>query len=90
MTVNERFTGTGGYIGILEWIIGKRDGYWNGFLTRHVMETATSYTQAQKILSQTKLLAPTYFILSGTQPGEVRRRQHLIHKHRRCCHKLNY
>lgn len=30
--------------GILEWILGKRDGMWMGFLTRSVLENATRYS----------------------------------------------
>ncbi|XP_062864953.1 acid ceramidase [Trichomycterus rosablanca] len=83
LTMNERFSLDGGYIGILEWILGKRDGMWMSFLTRSVLENATSYTEAKKLLSDTKLLAPAYFILGGNQSGEAciitRSRTHSIH-----------
>ncbi|XP_072526281.1 acid ceramidase [Salminus brasiliensis] len=71
LTMNERFSLDGGYIGILEWILGKRDGMWMSFLTRSVLENATSYAEAKKLLSDTKLLAPAYFILGGNQTGEA-------------------
>ncbi|KAL6467294.1 hypothetical protein MHYP_G00250980 [Metynnis hypsauchen] len=71
LTMNERFSLNGGYIGILEWILGKRDGMWMSFLTRAVLENATSYAEAKKLLSDTKLLAPAYFILGGNQTGEA-------------------
>uniref|UniRef100_A0A673FPV1 Acid ceramidase n=1 Tax=Sinocyclocheilus rhinocerous TaxID=307959 RepID=A0A673FPV1_9TELE len=71
LTMNERFTLDGGYIGILEWILGKRDGMWMSFLTRSVLENATSYESAKALLSDTKLLAPAYFILGGNQPGQA-------------------
>uniref|UniRef100_A0A673JX94 ceramidase n=1 Tax=Sinocyclocheilus rhinocerous TaxID=307959 RepID=A0A673JX94_9TELE len=58
LTMNERFNVDGGYVGILEWILGRRDGMWMGFLTRKVLENATSYEDAKDQLSQTKLLAP--------------------------------
>ncbi|XP_077092187.1 N-acylsphingosine amidohydrolase (acid ceramidase) 1a isoform X3 [Siphateles boraxobius] len=70
LTINERFNFDGGYIGILEWIIGKRDGMWMGFLTRKVLENATSYEDAKAQLSLTKLLAPAYFILGGNRTGQ--------------------
>ncbi|XP_023686399.1 acid ceramidase [Paramormyrops kingsleyae] len=70
LTMNERFSLDGGYIGILEWILGQRDGMWMSFLTRSVLENATSYEEAKKLLSQTKLLAPAYFILGGNQTGQ--------------------
>ncbi|PAA81828.1 hypothetical protein BOX15_Mlig012925g5, partial [Macrostomum lignano] len=65
LTMNERFNADGGYIGVIEWILGKRDAVWMGFLTRSVMETADSYAQAKQMLTGTKMLAPAYFILGG-------------------------
>lgn len=71
LTMNERFSLDGGYIGellgfytcsrsdvlslfvnvlicshagILEWILGQRDGMWMSFLTRSVLENATRYS----------------------------------------------
>ncbi|XP_056264974.1 acid ceramidase [Pseudoliparis swirei] len=70
LTMNERFSLDGGYIGILEWILGKRDGMWMSFLTRSVLENAESYEDAKALLAQTKLLAPAYFILGGNQTGQ--------------------
>ncbi|XP_016147492.1 N-acylsphingosine amidohydrolase (acid ceramidase) 1a isoform X1 [Sinocyclocheilus grahami] len=70
LTTNERFNLDGGYVGILEWIFGKRDGMWMGFLTRKVLENATSYEDAKGQLSLTKLLAPAYFILGGNRTGQ--------------------
>uniref|UniRef100_A0A3B3B8Q2 Acid ceramidase n=1 Tax=Oryzias melastigma TaxID=30732 RepID=A0A3B3B8Q2_ORYME len=70
LTMNERFSLDGGYIGILEWILGQRDGMWMSFLTRTVLEKATSYEEAKSLLVQTKMLAPAYFILGGNQTGQ--------------------
>ncbi|XP_007549670.1 acid ceramidase [Poecilia formosa] len=70
LTMNERFSLDGGYIGILEWIMGQRDGMWMSFLTRSVLENANSYKEAKNQLALTKMLAPAYFILGGNQPGE--------------------
>ncbi|XP_043918403.1 acid ceramidase isoform X1 [Protopterus annectens] len=70
LTMNERFNIDGGFIGILEWLLGKRDGMWMGFLTRQVLENATSYEEAKNKLAQTKLLAPAYFILGGNKSEE--------------------
>ncbi|KAF7485822.1 acid ceramidase isoform X3 [Marmota monax] len=70
LTLNERFSMNGGYIGILEWILGKKDAMWIGFITRSVLENSTSYEEAKNILTKTKLLAPAYFILGGNQSGE--------------------
>ncbi|KAK7929013.1 hypothetical protein WMY93_005408 [Mugilogobius chulae] len=49
---------------------GQRDGMWMSFLTRSVLENATSYDNARYALAQTKLLAPAYFILGGNQSGQ--------------------
>ncbi|XP_012695735.2 acid ceramidase-like [Clupea harengus] len=70
LTMNERFNFDGGYVGIFEWILGKRDGMWMGFLTRTVLENVTSYEDAKTQLALTKLLAPAYFILGGNQTGQ--------------------
>ncbi|XP_054599781.1 acid ceramidase isoform X2 [Nothobranchius furzeri] len=82
LTMNERFTLDGGYIGILEWIMGQRDGMWMSFLTRSVLENANSYEEAKRQLAETKMLAPAYFILGGNQRGQgciiTRSRQHSI------------
>uniref|UniRef100_A0A8C8RGL6 Acid ceramidase n=1 Tax=Pelusios castaneus TaxID=367368 RepID=A0A8C8RGL6_9SAUR len=70
LTMNERFSVNGGYIGIFEWILGRRDGMWMGFLTRTVLENGTSYQEAKDQLVKTRLLAPAYFILGGNKSGE--------------------
>ncbi|XP_007953143.2 acid ceramidase [Orycteropus afer afer] len=70
LTLNERFSMNGGYMGILEWILGKKDAMWIGFITRSVLENSTSYEEAKSILTKTKTLAPAYFILGGNQSGE--------------------
>lgn len=70
LTMNERFNMDGGYIGVLEWILGIRTGKWMGFLTRETMEKAGSYQEAVAMLSQTEMLAPAYFIVGGNKSGE--------------------
>nr|XP_060634567.1 acid ceramidase [Anolis sagrei ordinatus] len=70
LTLNERFSLDGGYIGLFEWIIGQRDGWWMSFLTRNVLENGTSYEDAKERLVNEKLLAPAYFILGGIKSGE--------------------
>ncbi|XP_063165845.1 acid ceramidase [Candoia aspera] len=70
LTMNERFSLDGGYIGIFEWLLGKRDGWWMGFLTRTVLENSTSYEDAKDKLANTKLLAPVYFIIGGNKTDE--------------------
>uniref|UniRef100_A0A8D2Q848 Acid ceramidase n=2 Tax=Varanus komodoensis TaxID=61221 RepID=A0A8D2Q848_VARKO len=70
LTLNERFSLDGGYIGVFEWVIGQRDGWWMSFLTRSVLENNTSYEAAKDRLANTKLLAPAYFILGGNKSEE--------------------
>jgi len=70
LTMNERFSLDGGFIGIFEWLVGASKGQWMGFLTRDVMSNAESFVQARAMLSDTELLAPAYFILGGLHPGE--------------------
>ncbi|XP_063873355.1 LOW QUALITY PROTEIN: acid ceramidase-like [Scylla paramamosain] len=71
-SLNKRFALNGGFIGLLEWmLLNDHDQRWVSFLTREVMETATTYQEARDGLSSPRLLAPVYFILAGTQPGEA-------------------
>lgn len=71
LSVNERFGLEGGFVGIIEWILRRRNQKWNGILTREVLENARSYKEAQNMLALPKLLAPTYFILTGSKPSQV-------------------
>ena len=57
--------------GIMKWLAGDRSATWMGFLTRHVLEDAPSFNEAKKWLSQTKMLAPAYFILGGNNSADV-------------------
>ncbi|CAL1548652.1 unnamed protein product [Lymnaea stagnalis] len=60
----------GGIVGILKWLLGNRNESWIGFLTRNVMETATSFSQARAMLENTVVVAPAYFIVGGNKSGE--------------------
>lgn len=71
MSVNERFKLNGGFFGIIEWILGRRNQKWNGILTRELMESCRTYQEAQNKLMTPDLVAPVYFILSGIKAGEV-------------------
>ncbi|CAL1548651.1 unnamed protein product [Lymnaea stagnalis] len=70
LSMDERFNKDGGFIGIIKWLLGDRNETWMGFLTRDVMENATSYAQAKAKLENTVMLAPAYFILGGNKSGE--------------------
>jgi len=70
-SINERFDiHDVGLNGILKWIDGDHSGHWLGFLTRGVMENATSFQEAYNLLSNTKMLAPAYFILGGNSSSQ--------------------
>jgi len=70
-TMDERFNIDGGFIGILKWLLGDHKQKWMGFLTREVMENATSYATAKTMLQNTVMLSPAYFILGGNKSGEA-------------------
>lgn len=70
ISVDERFRLDGGYVGVAEWILGRRSQQWMGLLTREVMEKASTYKDAQKKLAKSSLIAPVYFILGGSHPKE--------------------
>ncbi|RUS81319.1 hypothetical protein EGW08_010926 [Elysia chlorotica] len=70
-SMDERFNIDGGFIGIIKWLLGDHNQRWMGFLTRDVMENATSFTEAQTKLQKTTMLAPAYFILGGNKSGEA-------------------
>jgi len=71
LTANERFAAKGGYLGMLEWLIGQDpNGKWMTWLARETMEEATSYDDAVNRLSNTPCLSPVYFIVGGVKPGE--------------------
>lgn len=72
LTVDERFKFIGGYVGIIEWLLGRRSGNWMGFLTRSVLENSTmDYEEAQRTLARAELLAPVYFIVGGNRTGQA-------------------
>ncbi|XP_069167810.1 acid ceramidase isoform X2 [Procambarus clarkii] len=70
-SLDKRFALNGGFMGLLEWILfDDHEQSWVSFLTREVLEVASSYKEAQTKLMKTRLMAPVYFILGGAQPGE--------------------
>uniref|UniRef100_A0A2P2HY28 ceramidase n=2 Tax=Hirondellea gigas TaxID=1518452 RepID=A0A2P2HY28_9CRUS len=70
-SLDQRFSWNGGFVGLLEWILfDDHQQSWVAFLSRDVMEHAGSYEEAKQMLSSTRLIAPVYFILAGTQPRQ--------------------
>ncbi|XP_072040856.1 acid ceramidase-like [Amphiura filiformis] len=70
LTMNERFNINGGYLGLLQWILGDHTGHWVGFAIRDVLLDAQSYDAAKDYIVKSKLLAPAYFILGGSKSGQ--------------------
>ncbi|XP_072171207.1 acid ceramidase-like [Diadema setosum] len=70
LSMNERFQLDGGFIGIIEWVLGQRDGQWMGFVLRDAVIKATDYHSTLAYLTSVKLLAPGYIILGGNSTGE--------------------
>ena len=71
ITLDERFSLDGGFVGIIRWLMGDRSAKWAGFLMRDILDETSTYQQALTILTTSKLLAPVYFILSGNSSGQV-------------------
>lgn len=77
LSLDERFSMDGGFVGIIRWLLGDRSARWAGFLMRDVLEQADGYHQALKTLTTSKLLAPVYFILGGNTTEQVVGRKEL-------------
>lgn len=59
------------FAGLIELIMSGK-GAFLGFLTRKTMETAKTFDDAKKLLTDTQLIAPVYFILAGNTSDQVR------------------
>ncbi|KAL1241183.1 Acid ceramidase [Trichinella pseudospiralis] len=70
ISINERFSKNGGFIGILEWMLKIEQTKWVTWLTREVMENVDHFQEAVFSLSVVHLMAPVYFIVSGSEIGE--------------------
>jgi len=71
VTANERFNIQGGYVGIINWLLGiGPTTQWMTWLVRETLEQAANFSQAQEMLSNTPLMSPVYYILGGTKSGE--------------------
>jgi len=63
-SANERFSLDGGYVGIIEWILGKHDAAWLGFYSRDIFEQCDDYACAKASMEKTEMVSPVYFILA--------------------------
>lgn len=69
ITINQRFSINSGIEGIYHWY-KYRDLQWNSLLVRDVLEKNDTYKEAIKILQNTNLVAPVYFIIAGININE--------------------
>lgn len=63
-SANERFSLDGGWVGIVEWFLGKHSAQWLGFYSRDIFESCDDYACAKKSMMQTEMVSPVYFILA--------------------------
>ncbi len=73
ISINERNSLRGGYIGLLEWILNTNRN--QSFITlaiRDMLMTSESYDQTVNYLAKVPLLAPCYYIIAGPKAGQVR------------------
>eukprot|EP00111_Clytia_hemisphaerica_P010805 TCONS_00031601-protein len=58
----------GGPMGVVHWVLsGSTEQQFASILARSVLENAESYDDAVKRLSESRLLAPVYYIVAGTE-----------------------
>ena len=68
ISVNERFGLDGGFIGLIEWILGtNRNQSWVTLAARDAFENNLSYTEALDLLSKAPVMAPCYYIMGGPE-----------------------
>jgi acid ceramidase len=73
VSINERNSPDGGYIGLIEWIYNiNRNQTFITFAIRDMLTKSESYDQSVKYLAEVPLLAPCYYIVAGTKPKQVR------------------
>jgi len=63
-SANERFDLNGGYVGIVEWVLGKHTAQWLGFFSRDIFEKCEDYSCAKQHMMKDDMVSPVYFILA--------------------------
>lgn len=72
VSLDRRFHFDGGVVAIIRWLMGfDTSSALTGLLIRTVLEEAEGYDHALYTLTNTKLLAPAYFIIGGIAPYQV-------------------
>lgn len=69
VTIDDRFAGEGGYVGILKWILGDHKENWVSLLARDALQ-GQDFNGALNLLQQAPIIAPVYYILAGVNSGE--------------------
>ena len=57
-SANERFSLDGGFVGIIEWIMGKHTAQWLGFYSRDIFDKCDDYACAKKSMSDSEMVSP--------------------------------
>ena len=63
-SANERFSLDGGWVGIVEWFLGKHSAQWLGFYSRDIFESCDDYACAKKSMMQTEMVSPGKVLLT--------------------------
>ena len=72
VSINERTTAKGGYIGLIEWMLNiNRNQSFITFAIRDMLTKSQSFNETVKYLSEVPLLAPCYYIVAGPKAGQV-------------------
>ena len=69
-SANERFSLDGGYVGIVEWIMGKHDQAWLGFYSRDIFEKCDDYKCAKKSMTEMEMVSPGEFFFIRYQESQ--------------------
>ncbi|CAF2405510.1 unnamed protein product [Rotaria sp. Silwood2] len=71
ISINERNSLKGGYIGLIEWIFNiNRNQSFITLAIRDMLTKSESYDQTVKYLAEVSLLAPCYYIVAGPKAGQ--------------------
>lgn len=71
-SANERFSIDGGWVGIIEWVLGKHSANWLGFFSRDIFEKCDTYACATKQMMRVEMVSPVYFIVAdATSPNAM-------------------
>ncbi|XP_073654851.1 acid ceramidase isoform X1 [Tursiops truncatus] len=73
LTLNERFSTNGGFMGVIEWILGKKDAKWIGFIIRSVLENSTRTWKQLKCPSRDEWMKKMWHIYTMEYYSAIQR-----------------